>query len=54
MRAFPRCAILIALPRRGHGWASRAVLAGRLSNTMDVSFCLDALEVALSGFEFER
>jgi transposase InsO family protein len=25
-------------------WASRAVLAWRLSNTMDVSFCLAALE----------
>jgi transposase InsO family protein len=25
-------------------WASRAVLGGRLSNTMDVSFCLEALE----------
>ena len=29
-------------------WASRAVLAWRLSNTMDVSFCLDALEEALA------
>jgi putative transposase len=28
-------------------WASRAVLAWRLSNTMDVSFCLAALEEAL-------
>ena len=27
-------------------WASRAVLAWRLSNTMDVSFCLSALEEA--------
>jgi putative transposase len=31
-------------------WASRAVLAWRLSNTMDVSFCLAALEEALTGF----
>jgi putative transposase len=31
-------------------WASRAVLAWRLSNTMDVSFCLDALEEALARF----
>ena len=31
-------------------WASRAVLAWRLSNTMDVSFCLAALEEALAGF----
>jgi len=28
-------------------WYSRAVLAWRLSNTMDVQFCLDALEEAL-------
>src|SRR5271168_3970207 len=28
-------------------WASRAVLAWRLSNTMDARFCLDALEEAL-------
>src|SRR5258706_16414588 len=27
-------------------WASRAVLAWRLSNTMDVSFCVSALEAA--------
>ena len=31
-------------------WASRAVLAWRLSNTMDVSFCLSALEEALANF----
>src|SRR6267154_4341657 len=31
-------------------WASRAVLAWRLSNTMDVGFCLAALEEALAGF----
>jgi putative transposase len=31
-------------------WASRAVLAWRLSNTMDVSFCRDALEEALTRF----
>src|SRR5258708_12841007 len=31
-------------------WASRAVLAWRLSNTMDVSFCLGALEEALPNF----
>jgi putative transposase len=29
-------------------WASRAVLAWRLSNTMDVSFCLEALREALA------
>jgi putative transposase len=28
-------------------WASRAVLAWRLSNTMDTRFCLDALDEAL-------
>ena len=31
-------------------WASRAVLAWRLSNTMDVSFCLAALDEALARF----
>jgi putative transposase len=31
-------------------WASRAVLAWRLSNTIDVSFCLDALQEALARF----
>jgi putative transposase len=31
-------------------WASRAVLSWRLSNTMDVSFCVDALEEALARF----
>jgi putative transposase len=31
-------------------WASRAVLAWRLSNTMDVAFCVSALEEALARF----
>ncbi len=31
-------------------WASRAVLAWRLSNTMDASFCVAALEDALARF----
>jgi putative transposase len=31
-------------------WASRAVLAWRLSNTLDVSFCVSALEEALARF----
>jgi len=31
-------------------WASRTVLAWRLSNTMDVSFCVSALEEALARF----
>jgi putative transposase len=31
-------------------WASRAVLAWRLSNTMDVWFCVSALEEALARF----
>jgi transposase InsO family protein len=31
-------------------WASRAVLAWRLSNTTDVSFCVSALEEALARF----
>jgi len=29
-------------------WASRYVLAWRLSNTLDTAFCLDALDLALS------
>ncbi len=32
-------------------WASRRVLAWRLSNTLDVSFCLEALEEALASFD---
>ncbi|MCA1458416.1 transposase family protein [Bradyrhizobium sp. BRP22] len=32
------------------GWASRAVLAWRLSNTMDVSFCVAALDEALAKY----
>jgi transposase InsO family protein len=31
-------------------WASRAVLSWRLSNTMDMSFCVAALEEALQRF----
>jgi putative transposase len=31
-------------------WASRAVLAWRLSNTVDVAFCIDALDEALARF----
>jgi putative transposase len=31
-------------------WASRAVLSWRLSNTMDTSFCLAALEEAFARF----
>ena len=31
-------------------WASRAVLSWRLSNTMDVSFCIAALEEALAKY----
>ena len=31
-------------------WASRAVLAWRLSNTMDSSFCVSALEEAMARF----
>ena len=31
-------------------WASRKVLAWRLSNTMDASFCIDALEEAIRKF----
>jgi putative transposase len=31
-------------------WATRKVLAWRLSNTMDMEFCLDALEEALARY----
>lgn len=31
-------------------WASRKVLSWRLSNTLDVSFCLDALDEAISKY----
>jgi putative transposase len=31
-------------------WASRAVLSWRLSNTIDASFCVDALEEALARY----
>jgi len=31
-------------------WASRAVLAWRLSNTIDTAFCLEALQEALATF----
>jgi putative transposase len=31
-------------------WSSRAVLSWRLSNTMDTSFCIEALEEALARF----
>ena len=31
-------------------WASRAVLAWRLSNTMDMSFCIAALDEALARY----
>ena len=31
-------------------WVSRAVLAWRLSNTLDADFCVEALEEALSRY----
>jgi transposase InsO family protein len=31
-------------------WATRKVLAWRVSNTMDVEFCIEALEEALARF----
>ena len=52
------CADITYIPRR-HGflylvaimdWATRKVLAWRLSNTMDAGFCVAALEEALSRF----
>jgi putative transposase len=53
------CADLTYIPmRRGFlylvaimDWATRKVLAWRVSNTMDVEFCLEALEEALDRFE---
>ena len=52
------CADITYLPmRRGFlylvaimDWASRKVLAWRLSNTMDTAFCVAALEEALARF----
>jgi putative transposase len=52
------CADLTYIPVQGGflylvaimDWASRRVLAWRLSNTMDISFCLAALADALEGF----
>ena len=52
------CADVTYLPmRRGFlylvaimDWASRKVLAWRLSNTMDAGFCVEALEEALARF----
>ena len=52
------CADITYIPmRRGFlylvaimDWASRKVLAWRVSNTMDVEFCLEALEEALARF----
>lgn len=52
------CADVTYLPmRRGFlylvaimDWASRKVLAWRLSNTMDAGFCVEALEEALACF----
>lgn len=35
-------------------WASRAVLAWRLSNTMDTRFCIDALDEALARYGAPR
>ena len=35
-------------------WASRAVLAWRLSNTMDTRFCIDALDEALAQYGAPR
>ena len=32
-------------------WVSRAVLAWRLSNTLDADFCVEALEEALSRYD---
>ena len=31
-------------------WASRKVLSWRLSNTLDASFCVEALEEAISRY----
>ncbi|MBB3265204.1 transposase InsO family protein [Azospirillum sp. OGB3] len=31
-------------------WASRRVLAWRLSNTMDVEFCIEAVEEAMARY----
>jgi putative transposase len=31
-------------------WATRKVLAWRLSNTLDASFCVEALKEAIAGY----
>jgi len=38
------------VPTRRQYWASRRVLSWRLSNTMDASFCVEALEEAVDRF----
>src|SRR6516165_7068713 len=40
----------LSLPGGDHGLVSRAVLAWRLSNTLDADFCVEALEEALSRY----
>ena len=41
----------ILLPHGSHGlWASRRVLSWRLSNTLDASFCIEALEEPLARY----
>ena len=40
----------IPVPGRDHGRATRHVLAWRLSNTMDASFCVEALAEALGRY----
>ena len=35
-------------------WATRRVLTWRVSNTLDVEFCLEALEEALVRFEWPK
>src|SRR5450631_1205889 len=38
----------VSITEPNHDWASRAVLAWRLSNTMDTGFCIAALDEALA------
>jgi len=40
----------LCVPGGDHGWHSRKVLSWRVSNTLDASFCVEALEAALETY----
>jgi putative transposase len=46
-----RCPPVVCLQTtRGMDWATRKVLAWRLSNTMEADFCIEALKEALAKY----